>query len=141
MPKAVPPKARFEAVGWDRLAAALPALKPRAKTLLDLIDGAFWLIAERPLPLDDKATKLLEGDGRPLLARLKAELSQVPDWQPAALETAVKAFAAATGQKLGQVAQPLRAALTGRAVSPPVFDVMAVLGRAETLARIQDQAA
>ena len=92
-------------------------------------------------PLDDKAKKLLEGDARPLLTRLKAELSQVPDWQPAALETAVKAFAAAAGQKLGQVAQPLRAALTGRAVSPPVFDVMAVLGRAETLARIQDQAA
>ena len=140
-PEGVLPKARFEAVGWDRLAAALPGLKPRAKTLLDLIDGAAWLIAERPLPLDDKAKKLLEGDARPLLTRLKAELSQVPDWQPAALETAVKAFAAAAGQKLGQVAQPLRAALTGRAVSPPVFDVMAVLGRAETLARIQDQAA
>ena len=140
-PEGVLPKARFEAVGWDRLAAALPGLKPRAKTLLDLIDGAAWLIAERPLPLDDKARKLLEGDARSLLTRLKAELSQVPDWQPAALETAVKAFAAAAGQKLGQVAQPLRAALTGRAVSPPVFDVMAVLGRAETLARIQDQAA
>jgi glutamyl-tRNA synthetase len=135
------PKARFEAVGWDRLAAALPALKPRAKTLLDLVDGASWLIAERPLPLDDKARKLLEGDARSLLTRLKAELTQLTDWQPAALETAVKAFAAATGQKLGQVAQPLRAALTGRAVSPPVFDVMAVLGRAETLARIEDQAA
>ena len=140
-PEGVLPNARFEAVGWDRLAAALPGLKPRAKTLLDLIDGAAWLIAERPLPLDDKAKKLLEGDARPLLTRLKAELSQVPDWQPATLETAVKAFAAAAGQKLGQVAQPLRAALTGRAVSPPVFDVMAVLGRAETLARIQDQAA
>jgi len=135
------PKARFEAVGWDRLAAALPGLKPRAKTLLDLVDGASWLIVERPLPLDDKARKLLEGDARSLLTRLKAELTQVTDWQPAALETAVKAFAAAAGQKLGQVAQPLRAALTGRAVSPPVFDVMAVLGRAETLARIEDQAA
>jgi glutamyl-tRNA synthetase len=134
-------KARLEAVGWDRLVAALPGLKPRAKTLLDLVDGAAWLLAERPLPLDDKAKKLLDGDARPLLTRLKAELGQVSDWQPAALETAVKAFAAASGQKLGQVAQPLRAALTGRAVSPPVFDVMAVLGRAETLARIQDQAA
>ena len=140
-PEAAPLRARFEAVGWDRLAAALPGLKPRAKTLLDLIDGASWLIAERPLALDDKAKKLLEGDAPALLSRLKGELSQVTDWQPAALETAVKAFAAASGQKLGQVAQPLRAALTGRAVSPPVFDVMAVLGRAETLARIQDRAA
>ena len=134
-------QARLAAVGWDRLVAALPGLKPRAKTLLDLVDGAAWLIAERPLPLDDKAEKLLDGDARSLLTRLKAELSQVSDWQAAALEAAVKAFAAASGQKLGQVAQPLRAALTGRAVSPPVFDVMAVLGRAETLARIQDQAA
>jgi glutamyl-tRNA synthetase len=139
-PEAAQLRARFEAVGWDRLAAALPGLKPRAKTLLDLIDGASWLIAERPLALDDKAKKLLEGDARALLSRLKVELSQVTDWQPAALEAAVKAFAAAGGQKLGQVAQPLRAALTGRAVSPPVFDVMAVLGRAETLARIQDRA-
>ena len=81
------PKARFEAVGWDRLAAALPGLKPRAKTLLDLVDGASWLIVERPLPLDDKARKLLEGDARSLLTRLKAELTQVTDWQPAALET------------------------------------------------------
>jgi glutamyl-tRNA synthetase len=140
-PEAAPLRARFEAVGWDRLAAALPGLKPRAKTLLDLIDGASWLIAERPLALDDKAKKLLEGDAPVLLSRLQGELSQVTDWQPAALETAVKAFAAASGQKLGQVAQPLRAALTGRAVSPPVFDVMAVLGRAETLARMQDRAA
>jgi glutamyl-tRNA synthetase len=140
-PDGAPAKARLEAVGWDRLVAALPGLKPRAKTLLDLVDGAAWLIAERPLLLDDKAKKLLDGDARPLLTRLKAELSQVSDWQAAALETVVKAFAAASGQKLGQVAQPLRAALTGRAVSPPVFDVMAVLGRAETLARIQDQAA
>src|SRR5262245_37959481 len=140
-PEAAQLKARFEAVGWDRLAAALPGLKPRAKTLLDLIDGASWLIAERPLALDDKAKKLLEGDAPALLGRLKVELSQVTDWQPATLETAVKAFAAAGGQKLGQVDQPLRAALTGRAVSPPVFDVMAVLGRAETLARIQDRAA
>ena len=134
-------RARFEAVGWDRLAAALPALKTRAKTLLDLVNGASWLVAERPLPLDDKARTLLEGDVRALLTRLKLELAQVTDWQSAPLETAVKAFAAASGQKLGQVAQPLRAALTGRAVSPPIFDVMAALGRAETLARIQDQAA
>jgi glutamyl-tRNA synthetase len=133
--------ARFTTVGWDQLAAALPGLKPRAKTLLDLIDGAAYLLAERPLALDDKAKKLLEGQARALLGELKAELGQVTDWRAPVLEEAVKAFAAASGQKLGQVAQPLRAALTGRAVSPPVFEVMAVLGRAESLARIQDQAA
>ena len=133
--------ARFEAVGWERLNAALPGLKPRAKTLLDLIEGASYLIAERPLPLDAKAKSLLDAPARGLLAEVKLELERLPDWQAAALEAAVKAFAERGGYKLGQVAQPLRAALTGRAVSPPVFDVMAALGRAETLARIADQAA
>jgi glutamyl-tRNA synthetase len=130
---------RFAAVGWDRLAAALPSLRPRAKTLLDLLDGAAYLIAERPLPLDDKAKKLLDPQARALLPALEAELAAVADWQAATLETAVKAFAEQGGRKLGQIAQPLRAALTGRSVSPPVFDVMQVLGRAETLARIRDQ--
>jgi glutamyl-tRNA synthetase len=132
---------RFEAVGWNRLAAALPVLKPRAKTLIDLVEGAFFLTAERPLPLDDKAQKLLDGQARPLLGQLQTELDKVSDWCTPALEATVKAFAERTGHKLGQVAQPLRAALTGRAVSPPVFDVMAVLGREEALARIRDQAA
>jgi glutamyl-tRNA synthetase len=133
--------ARFEAVGWDRFKAALPGLKPRAKTLLDLVEGASYLTAERPLPLDDKAKSLLDGPARGLLAEVKVELERVADWQEVALEATVKAFAERGGHKLGQVAQPLRAALTGRTVSPPVFDVMAALGRAETLARIADQAA
>jgi glutamyl-tRNA synthetase len=132
--------ARFEAVGWERLKAALPGLKPRAKTLLDLVEGASYLTAQRPLPLDDRAKSLLDAPARGLLAEVKVELARVTDWQEAALEATVKAFAERGGHKLGQVAQPLRAALTGRAVSPPVFDVMAVLGRAETLARIGDQA-
>ena len=134
-------QARFEAVGWDRLAAALPGLKPRAKTLLDLIEGASYLIAERPIPLDDKAKSLLDGPARALLGGVKAELAEVTDWGETALEQTVKAFADRRGHKLGQVAQPLRAALTGRAVSPPLFEVMAVLGRQETLARIADQVA
>jgi glutamyl-tRNA synthetase len=134
-------RARFEAAGWDRLAAALPGLKPRAKTLLDLMEGAAFLIAKRPLPLDDKAKSLLDEPARALLGQVKAELAAVTDWQEVALEGAVRAFAERHRQKLGQVAQPLRAALTGRAVSPPVFAVMAALGRDESLARIADQAA
>src|SRR5689334_5977092 len=80
-------ESRFAAVGWDRLAAALPSLRPRAKTLLDLLDGAAYLIAERPLPLDDKAKKLLDPQARALLPALEAKLAAVADWQAATLET------------------------------------------------------
>lgn len=130
--------ARFEAVGWDKLAAALPSLKPRAKTLKDLVDGAAYLIAKRPLTLDEKAAKLLSDDARIMLGRLLPQLESA-QWTSDALEAEVRGFAEAEGLKLGGVAQPLRAALTGRSVSPPVFDVMAVLGREEALARIKDQ--
>jgi glutamyl-tRNA synthetase len=132
--------AKFEKAGWDRLAAALPTLKERAKTLLDLIEGAAYLTAQRPIALDDKAAKLLDAEARATLAKALPQLEATTDWKVPALEAAVRGFAEATGQKLGKVAQPLRAALTGRSVSPPVFDVMAVLGREEALARIRDQA-
>jgi len=133
--------AAFEAAGWDRLAAALPSLKERAKTLPELVDGARYLAANRPLALDDKAQRLLDPAGRATLAALADALGTLTDWSTGPLEAAVRAVAEARALKLGQVAQPLRAALTGRAVSPPVFDVMAVLGREETLARIRDQVA
>jgi glutamyl-tRNA synthetase len=131
--------ARFEAVGWDRLAAALPSLKARAKTLKELVEGAAYLTAERPIRPDDKAAKLLDDHGLAILSEVKRRLEAAEDWQASTLEAAVRAYAETSGNKLGNVAQPLRAALTGRTVSPPVFDVMAVLGRTETLARIQDQ--
>ena len=131
--------ARIEKAGWDRFAAALPTLKERAKTLLDLIEGAAYLTTQRPIAVDDKAAKALDAEARASLAELLPQLEAAPDWKAAALEGLVRTFAEATGQKLGKVAQPLRAALTGRTVSPPVFDVMAVLGSEETLARIRDQ--
>jgi glutamyl-tRNA synthetase len=133
--------AGFEAAGWDRLISALPTLKGRAKTLKELVDGAAYVIATRPLSLDEKAEKALDAAARATLAKLLPQLEAAADWQVPALEAVVRAFAEASGQKLGTVAQPLRAALTGRAVSPPVFDVMAVLGRDEALSRIRDQAA
>jgi glutamyl-tRNA synthetase len=132
--------AQIERVGWDKLQAVLPSLKTRAKTLKELVDAAGFLLAGRPLVLDEKAAQALESQSRALLAQLLPHLESVGDWQVPALEAAVRAFAEATGQKLGKVAQPLRAALTGKAVSPPVFDVMAALGRDEALARIRDQA-
>jgi glutamyl-tRNA synthetase len=132
--------AAFARVGWDKLAAALPSLKGRAKTLKELVDGAGWLIAARPLALDDKAAKALDAGARALLARLVPQLEAAPAWDASTLEGLVRAFSEAEGAKLGAIAQPLRAALTGKAVSPPVFDMMAALGRAEALARIRDQA-
>jgi glutamyl-tRNA synthetase len=130
---------RLAAVGWDKLAAALPSLKERAKTLRELVDGAEYLIAARPLALDDKAAKALDAGSRALLGKLLPRLEAAPEWRVAALEDVVRGFCEAEGAKLGAVAQPLRAALTGKSVSPPVFDVMAVLGHEEALARIRDQ--
>jgi glutamyl-tRNA synthetase len=132
--------ARLDAASREKLALALPSLKERAKTLLDLLEGAGFLFERRPLALDEKAAKALDAGGRTLLGRLLPRLEAAADWQAAALEEDVRGFAEAEGAKLGAVAQPLRAALTGKAVSPPVFDVMAALGREEALARIRDQA-
>lgn len=121
--------------------AAMPGLKERAKTLIELLDSAFYLYAQRPLQLDDKAKGLLDEAARQRLPQIAKKLAAVDDWSPAPLEAAVRAYVEESGLKLGQAAQPLRAALTGRAMSPGLFDVMAVLGREETLARLADQAA
>jgi glutamyl-tRNA synthetase len=131
---------RLDAIGRDRLVAAIPSLKERAKTLAELVDGLGYLLAERPLALDEKAAAALAGEARGELGALAAALAASGEWTAAALEAAVRTHAEAKGAKLGKLAQPLRAALTGRTVSPPVFDVMAVLGREESLARIRDQA-
>ncbi|HUJ99266.1 MAG TPA: glutamate--tRNA ligase [Stellaceae bacterium] len=119
---------------------AMPSLKERAKTLLDLIDGAHFLLADRPIGLDDKATALLTPEARSLLADIATVLTAVEPWAPDATEPAVRGFAEAKGLKLGAVAQPLRVALTGRTTSPGIFEVLALLGKLESLARIADQA-
>jgi glutamyl-tRNA synthetase len=119
--------------------AAMPSLKERAKTLLDLIDGAKFLLADRPIPLDDKAAGLLTADAKTLLADISAELAAVEPWTAATTEQAVRTFAERRNAKLGAIAQPLRAALTGRTTSPGIFEVLAVLGKAESLARVADQ--
>ena len=122
-----------------QLAMALPGLKERAKTLVELKDGAAFLFAVRPLVPDEKAAAILDADARALLGRLHAVLLETA-WTIEATEAAVKAFAEAEGLKLGKVAQPLRAALTGRSTSPGIFDVLMTLGREESLGRISDQA-
>ena len=133
-------KAAMETIGWARLDPVLPALMERAKTLRDIPAGAQFLIAPRPLKLDEKAAKALDEAARGTLGELAAQLEAASDWSATALEAIVKGYAEASGKKLGQVAQPLRIALTGTTVSPPIFEMMVALGRAEALARIMDQA-
>ena len=123
-----------------QLARAMAGLKERAKTLIELADGARFLFARRPLAYDEKARDLLNEGGRGHLAALSPKLAALPEWTAAAAEAAVRAYVAETGAKLGQVAQPLRAALTGRATSPGIFDVLETLGREESLGRIDDAA-
>ncbi len=132
--------AALKAAGTDRVAAAIPSLKERAKTLPELAQGMLYLLAKRPLKADEKAAKVLGTEAKQLIGVLLPKLEAVAEWQAGALEAAVKAHAEAGNIKLGNLAQPLRAALTGKTVSPPVFDVMAVLGRDEALARLRDQA-
>ncbi|HET9815292.1 MAG TPA: glutamate--tRNA ligase [Xanthobacteraceae bacterium] len=132
--------AKLTADTREKLLAAMGGLKGRAKTLVELADGARFIVAERPLALDHDAAGLLTADARALLDDLSKDLKTVEPWNAEATEHTVRAFAERKGVKLGSVAQPLRAALTGRTTSPPIFDVLAVLGKSESLARLQDQA-
>ena len=122
-----------------KLFKALPGLKERAKTLVELKTNAAYLFSLRPLKLDEKAMALLNEEGRAALKAIHPLLAANNEWYAASLEQAVKAHAEATGIKLGKLAQPLRAALTGTSTSPGIFDVLEVLGREESLARIADQ--
>ena len=132
---------RLDGAARDRLARGMAGLKGRAKTLEELAENAAFYVAERPLSLTPKAAKLLADEAPVVLGRLLARLQDLEDWSEAALEARVRDFAEAEGLKLGKVAQPLRAALTGSNASPGIFEVMAALGRAESLARIGDRAA
>ena len=123
----------------ELLARAMPELKPRAKNLNELAEGATFLYRARPLDLDEKAAQLLGGEAGAVLTRAYAMLAALDEWTAPATEAAVRNVAETAGLKLGQVAQPLRAALTGRATSPGIFDVLVLLGRDESLARIADR--
>ena len=121
-----------------RLREAMPELKLRPKTLVELAANARFLVTPRPIGPDDKAAKLLTSDARRLLADLRERLGSV-EWHPERLETSAR-LRRAEGTKLGSLAQPLRAALTGSLASPGIFVVMQVLGREESLGRIADAA-
>ncbi|WP_346294774.1 glutamate--tRNA ligase [Rhodopseudomonas sp. P1] len=133
--------AKFDDSIRAKLTQAMPGLKERAKTLIELLDNAGFIFADRPLALDPKAQAVLTPETRQLIGRLRAALEDVTPWTAATTEAAMRTFAEQAGLKLGAVAQPLRVALTGRTTSPGIFDVLAVLGRDECLSRLADQAA
>lgn len=123
------------------LLRTIPELKPRAKDINELADGALFLFRKRPLKMDEKAESLLEKDGGVLLSKAHTALCNATDWRSESLGGKLRDLAAAEDVGLGKVAQPLRAALTGRTVSPGVFEMLELLGREESLARIEDRLA
>jgi glutamyl-tRNA synthetase len=133
-------KAKLNESTRQQLLQAMPSLKERAKTLIELADSSYFIFADRPLQVEPKAAALLTPENRELIGRLRTALQTVEPWSAETTEAAMRAYAEQHNLKLGAVAQPLRAALTGRTTSPGIFDVLAVLGKAESLARIADQA-
>ena len=124
--------------GRERLQAGMPGLKQRAETLVGLADSALFYVHDRPIPITPNAKGLLGGEAKARLGRLRERLAGQTDWSATELEAGVRAFAEAENIPLGQVAQPLRAALTGLKVSPGIFEVMATLGRNEVIGRLDD---
>ncbi len=122
------------------LEQAMPVLKVRAKDVNELAASAAFLFAKRPLAIEEKAAALLTDDARALLGQVHQRLATAGDWALESLEAELKAMAGELGLGLGKLAQPLRAALTGQTTSPGIFDVLVLLGRDESLARIAAQA-
>jgi glutamyl-tRNA synthetase len=135
----VAPKLGLSDIQKALLVKAMPELKARAHTLGELAEGAHFLFADRPLEMDAAAEAVLTTEARALLASAHSGLVALANWVGPVLEAAIREVAEGTGVKLGKLAQPLRAALTGRTTSPGIFDVLALLGRDESLARIADQ--
>jgi glutamyl-tRNA synthetase len=131
--------AKIDGIARAKLLKAMPGLKERAKTLMELMNGARFIFLTVPLQLDDRARQIIADGGCDALAGVLPVLKSVVNWRAPDLEAAVKAHADGLGLKLGKLAQPLRAVLTGTTVSPGIFDVLEVLGREESLRRIEDQ--
>ncbi len=123
-----------------KFCAAMPGLKERAKNLVELVDSAQFLYVQRPIAIDEKAKALLGPQACAIIAELMPDLSNVEPWTAETIENVVRTFIQRKDIKLGAVAQPLRVALTGRPTSPGIFDVLQVLGKQESLARLADQA-
>ncbi|XHR99806.1 glutamate--tRNA ligase 2 [Sphingomonas sp. DBB INV C78] len=125
----------------ELLRRAMPVLQPRAKDLGDLAEAATFLFRTRPIDMDERAASLLDASAIAVLASANQAIASASEWSAPALEAAVREVAEAAGLGLGKVAQPLRAALTGRSTSPGIFDVLVLLGREESLGRLADRLA
>ena len=130
---------RITASDSVKLRAAMPILKPRAKTVADLAEQAYFVVRDRPIMLDEAARRTLKDDARPRLGRLVARLKTMREWRAETLAAELKAFAADEGVGFGQIGPPLRAALTGGAPAPDLGQTLEILGREESMARLEDQ--
>ncbi len=123
----------------NNVLTALPSLQTRAKTVVDLINLAQFIYAKRPILMEEKALAQLDEQSRQIIALIVKQLAEISNWAIDDIKECVKDFAEKQDIKLGKIAQPLRAALTGRAVSPGVFEVMVILGKDESIMRLNDQ--
>jgi glutamyl-tRNA synthetase len=127
----------IDQTGMARIERGMDGVKQRSRTVVELADNLVFYACDGAPPIaDDKARAQLTAESKALLAKLAAALDGVNDWGEKQLEEAVRRFAEAEGVKLGQVAQPLRVALSGSTVSPGIFEVLAILGPAETKTRL-----
>lgn len=125
----------------SQILTAMPLLKERAKTLIELAEGTKFMTVSRPLDMNEKAANILQDGGAETIGKLLPDLKALSEWNEEGIENTVRQFSEKSDLKLGKVAQPLRAALTGSNVSPGVFDVMVILGKDECVNRLDDQAA
>ncbi|WP_019223676.1 glutamate--tRNA ligase [Bartonella rattaustraliani] len=130
---------KLDAQRRDQFLKAIPHLKERSKTLCELIENASFIFTQRPLQLDEKAQTLLNKNGKAILEGLYLVLKTCHSWDAKTLDETLRSYAQTHDLKFGSIAQPLRAALTGRSTSPGVFDVLILLGKDEALNRIDDQ--
>jgi glutamyl-tRNA synthetase len=125
----------------DAVVTALPALKTRAKTILDLVAGTEFIYPTRPLQFEDKAKAAIEGDAKEILCAVEPVLAGLNDWSHDNIDAALRQFAEEKELKFGKVAQPLRAAITGKNATPGCFDVLLILGQEESLSRLRETCA
>ena len=120
------------------LLKAMPALKERAKTLINLAQGAAFIFEKRPIPMEEKASKLLDDDGLAVIKGMLPAFEALQNWSPETVEQCIRDYTESNDTKLGKVAQPIRAAVTGKATSPGAFDVLQILGRDLSISRMKD---